>query len=145
MKRSWNSHPIKLWLRFPNVNIRPVTIHSFRSRFVLILHLANLIHRQQISTSKFHKLFVTMTLKISNLRFLQMLDYVHDQETNRSHKVDDFMSMLKKITQLEFFEGNVYGKWNRRFSVPFSLVPTKHGFCFNFNLELSDSLMHLEK
>lgn len=72
-----------------------------------------------------------------------MLDY--ERQTNLSYDANDFVSQLKNITQFEFFSSNVVGEYNKRFSMPFSPILTKYGFCFNFNLVPAESLLHLEK
>ena len=80
-----------------------------------------------------------------SLNILRMLDYVNDQKTNSSYDTNAFVATLKKITQIEYFNSNVFGQWEERLSLPFSLILTEHGFCFNFNLMPADSLLHLDK
>ena len=74
-----------------------------------------------------------------------MLDFVYGQKTNDSYDANNFEPTFKKITQFEYFNSNVFGQWEERFSLPFSLILTEHGFCFNLNLMPADSLLHLDK
>ena len=74
-----------------------------------------------------------------------MFDYIHDRHVNLSYNAEQFMLKLKEITQFQFFSSCVFGEWRQRYSLPFSLILTKHGLCFNFNLIPAESLLHLDK
>ena len=74
-----------------------------------------------------------------------MLDYVDDQKKNFTNDVNGFMGKLRAITQFEYFMLGSLGEFKNRYSIPFSLVLTKHGICFNFNREPAESMFHLDK
>lgn len=58
----------------------------------------------------------------------------------------DLLQTLEDITQMNWFMNyGVIATWLNRFTVPFSLILTQWGLCFNFNMIASSTLFNLNQ
>lgn len=102
--------------------------HVFaKSRILSQNFLRNLWHIYNFS-AEFYEVFGYRTLQRSS-----------------NYDTENFMSDLKKRTQHYWFIDQVRGEWRNQFLLPFSVILTRHGFCFAFNMQPAQSLLNLEK
>jgi hypothetical protein len=66
---------------------------------------------------------------------------------NQSLEQFTIIERLKTMTQIEWFskyaDNGVIATWLNKYSVPFSLIMTKWGLCFNFNMISVEELLHV--
>lgn len=52
---------------------------------------------------------------------------------------------LRRRTQMKWFTNCVLIDWMGQYSVTTKLVLTRHGFCFSFNMQPIETLLHMDK
>lgn len=73
-----------------------------------------------------------------------MLD-VMNYPTNIDVDMNLLTAELKKHTQFEWFSNCVFGSFVFGYDMPISTILTKHGICFTFNMQPSNSMFNLDK
>ena len=84
---------------------------------------------------------------MSSVDFSYMLDYLPGSpEIKNEINMKLFLQRLKEVSQLDWLtNGGFTGRWKFKYNLLFSLVVTRFGFCFSFNLAPAESLLHLER
>lgn len=80
---------------------------------------------------------------------MQIIDMIHGNnfmaKFNLSVSTDTIIEDMKKLTQLKWFEADgLFTVWMLNYKVPLSLIPTKYGLCFNFNMIDSSELLNFD-
>lgn len=73
-----------------------------------------------------------------------LLDRDYVQQFNTKIPTNRIIQFLRDMDYEDFFH-NQTGLWSGSYDVPLSSIITKHGLCFNFNLEKATDLFNLEK
>lgn len=81
---------------------------------------------------------------------MQIIDLIYDfdflESFNLSVPTDTILEDMKDLVQNDwFYDRGLLPSWNLRYSVPMSLIPTKHGLCFNFNMVDASDLFNFDK
>lgn len=88
-----------------------------------------------------------LELKVSfSFKYGDIIDQLsYQNRPNESHAMrNDTLNNLKTLTQVEWFkEGGITATWLNKYSVFFSLIPTRWGLCYNFNMAPSSELLHI--
>jgi hypothetical protein len=79
---------------------------------------------------------------------MQVFDLIYNykfmESYNLSAPTDTMIDDMKSLTQFDWFLDSRY-TWLNYFRVPFALVPSKYGLCFNFNMVDSLELLNLNE
>lgn len=75
---------------------------------------------------------------------------VHDDGYQTFYKdfnltAESLLPELRRRIQMEWFTNCVIMEWMDQYSVAVSLVLTRHGFCFSFNMRPIETLLRLDK
>lgn len=78
--------------------------------------------------------------------FAHVREYQHYQKFYEDFNFSavSFLPELLRRTQINWFTGCLVAEWMSQYRVPVSLVLTKHGYCFNFNMQPAANLFHLK-
>lgn len=67
----------------------------------------------------------------------------------KSSESFEVMEQLKEMTQLEWFwlygNNGVLSTWLHKYNVPYSLILTRWGICFNFNMITTEELLNVNE
>jgi hypothetical protein len=86
----------------------------------------------------------------SKMSYLDLITMMAAQSTsNKSFELYNALENLKAVTQLEWFskygENGLLATWLSKYTVMFSLIMTRWGLCFNFNMIAAHELLNVNE
>jgi Amiloride-sensitive sodium channel len=135
---------------FPSISICPETFIGDNFSSYLIMSDE---HLSSLTTDEYFSLIKNLTEQSGffffsfRIKLFQLVELLYDVDILASNNISlqPDLSLLKGRTQTKWFQKNVEGVWQLRFEVPFSLVLTKYGYCFTFNMNSASSMFNLDK